>query len=62
MEQHYPDGGIVRWPVELTVVPAPDNPSENLGVAVVAGIGGLLVLGLLGVLFWRRTTGPLQER
>jgi uncharacterized protein YcnI len=62
MEQHYPDGGVVRWPVALTVVPAPDSPSENLGLALVVGLGGLLVLALLGVLLWRRATGSLQER
>jgi hypothetical protein len=61
MEQHYPDGGVVRWPVPLTVVPA-DEPAQQLGLALVAGIGLLLALALVGVLLWRRTSGSLQER
>jgi uncharacterized protein YcnI len=61
MEQHYPDGGVVRWPVPLTVVPA-DEPAQQLGLALVAGIGLLLVLALVGVLLWRRTSSSLQER
>ena len=61
-EQHYPDGGVVRWPVQLTVTPAADSPSQSLGLALVAGLGGLLVLTLVGALLWRRTAGSLQEK
>jgi uncharacterized protein YcnI len=53
-EQHYPDGGIVRWDVALTVTPPADTPSQNLGWALVVGAFGLLVLGLIGVLARRR--------
>jgi hypothetical protein len=57
-EQHYPDGGVVRWNVPLTVTPAGDSPAQNLGWALVVGALGLLVLGLIGVLAWRRGGRP----
>lgn len=59
--QHYPGGASVRWPVEVTVLPA-DEPAQQLGRALVVGIVGLLVLFALGVLFWRRRGASLQER
>jgi uncharacterized protein YcnI len=60
-EQHYPDGGIVRWNVPLTVTPAGDTPAQNLGWALVVSALGLLVLGLIGVLAWRRGGRPAAE-
>ena len=51
--QHYANGAIVQWPVTLTVLPA-DQPSEQLGRALVVGIAGLLVLAAIGFLAWRR--------
>jgi uncharacterized protein YcnI len=53
-EQHYPDGRVARWRVALTVVPAAETPSENPGLALVVGVLGLVVLGLIGVFAWRR--------
>ena len=62
-EQHYPDGGIVRWDVSLTVAPAPESPpSQNLGWAVITALAGLLALTAVAVLLWRRRTAALQER
>ena len=59
--ERYPDGGKVVWPVTLTVVPA-DEPAEQLGVALIVGLVGLLALTIGGALLWRRTTRPLQEK
>ena len=60
-EQHYPDGQIVGWDVGLTVVPARGSaPSENLGLAVITALVGLLVLTVFGVLLWRRRTAALR--
>jgi uncharacterized protein YcnI len=59
--ERYPDGGKVVWPVTLTVVPA-DEPSEQLGVALIVGLVGLLALTVGGAVLWRRTTRPLQEK
>ena len=53
-EQLYRDGGVVRWPVSLTVLPSKNDPSQNLQLAAVLGLIGLLVLVAIGVLFWRR--------
>jgi hypothetical protein len=61
--QHYPGGETVTWPVTLTVVPGPeDEPSQNLGWALAAGVAGLAVVTGLGVLAWRRRTAALPER
>ena len=52
--QRYPGGEVVEWPVQLTVLPASETPSENLGwAAVTAGVGVLVVAGI-AVLGWRR--------
>jgi len=52
--QRYPGGEVVEWPVVLTVLPATDSPSENLGWAVVTAGIGLLVVVAIAVLAWRR--------
>ena len=59
--QLYGGGSAVRWRVYFTVTPADDEPSQNLGWALVTGIVGLLVLTVGGVLLWQRR-GALQER
>lgn len=61
MELHYPDGGVVRWPVQLTVTPA-DEPAQQLGLALAVGLVGLLALTLGGAFLWRRTGRSREER
>jgi uncharacterized protein YcnI len=58
-EQLYPDGGVVRWPIALTVLPSATSPSQNLQLAAVVGLIGFLVVVAVVVLTWRvRTRSP----
>ena len=58
--QGYDSGAVVEWPVDLTVTPAEQSPSENLALAGVVGlIGVLVVAGVVLIAFRRRT---LQEK
>jgi hypothetical protein len=59
--EKYRDGGRVFWPVTLVVVPA-DEPSEQLGVALIVGLVGLIGLTIGAALLWRRTGRSLQEK
>jgi hypothetical protein len=59
--QRYPGGATVRWPVAITVLPA-EEQSQQLGRALVVGLVGLLVLGAIGILVWRRRGSALEER
>ncbi len=59
--QLYPGGAVVRWAVALTVTPAADTPSQNLGWAVVTALMGLGVLVVISVALLRRTRS-LQEK
>jgi uncharacterized protein YcnI len=59
--QLYPGGAIVRWPVALTVTPAAEATSQNLGWAVVTALVGLVVLTGIGVAMLRRARS-LQEK
>ncbi len=52
--QLFDDDATVEWPVALTVTPATEEPSQNLGLAGVIGVIGLLVIAAVGVLAWRR--------
>jgi len=61
-EQHYPDEAVARWGVYLTVTPAAEPPSQNLGWAVVTAVLGLLALAAFGIFVRRRRSAPLQER
>jgi hypothetical protein len=74
-EQRYADGGTVRWPVSLTVVPGEGDTSGNMAVRdIVIGGGvalvGLLLVAALALLSRRRRgagepvdgRGPLQEK
>jgi uncharacterized protein YcnI len=46
--QRYDDGGLVRWTVAFTILPAATaTPREHLLPAVVTAILGLVVIGLL---------------
>jgi hypothetical protein len=53
-EQLYRTGDVVRWPVSLTVIPGSDTPSQNLGLAAVVGLIGLLAVAAVVVFAWRR--------
>ena len=53
-EQHYPGGAVADWPVSITVVPGADSPSENFALAGVVGLVGVLVVGGVAILAWRR--------
>ncbi len=46
--QHYDDGGVVRWDIAFTILPvAAPSPRQHLLPAIVTGILGLVVIGLL---------------
>lgn len=46
--QRYDDGGVVRWTVAFTILPAAaPTPHQHLLPAIVTGILGLVVIGLL---------------
>jgi uncharacterized protein YcnI len=53
-EQRYPDGGVVSWPVDFTILPAEETPSQNLALAGVVGLIGVLVVVAVAMLAWRR--------
>jgi uncharacterized protein YcnI len=57
-EQHYPDGGIVQWPVTLTILPPAKSPSQNLALAGVVGLIGLLTIAAIFMLARRRPQKP----
>ena len=57
-KQRYPDGGIVSWPVAITVLPAKASPSQNLALAGVVGLIGVLVVVAVAMLAWRRRSIP----
>jgi len=57
-EQRYPDGGIVSWPVELSILPAKASPSQNLALAGVVGLIGVLLVVAVAMLAWRRRSLP----
>jgi uncharacterized protein YcnI len=54
--QRYGDRGVVRWSVPLTVTPAAESPSENLALAGVVGLIGVLVVAAIAMVAWRRRT------
>jgi uncharacterized protein YcnI len=53
-EQRYDDGRAVSWTVPLTILPAEDTPSQNVALAAVVGLLGLLVVAAIAMLAWRR--------
>jgi len=58
--QRYDDGGRVRWKVGLTVLPAPSPaPKQHIVPAIVTGILGLIVIGLL---LYRMRERPRSRR
>src|SRR5262249_51598001 len=54
--QGYEGGAVVTWPVSLTVTPAAQTPSQNLELAAIVGLIGILVVAAIGMLAWRRRT------
>jgi uncharacterized protein YcnI len=57
-QQHYRDGGIVSWPVPITILPAEASPSQNLALAGVVGLIGVLLVVAVSMLAWRRRSVP----
>lgn len=53
-KQGYDSGAVVEWPVALTVTPAEESPSENLALAGIVGLIGVLVVVAVGMFAWRR--------
>jgi hypothetical protein len=53
-EQRYPSGSVVSWPVALTITPARESPSQNLALAGVVALIGLLSIVAVGMLAWHR--------
>jgi uncharacterized protein YcnI len=50
----YPNGERVRWPLTVTVLPAREESSSALTVLLVAGIGLVVTVGLVVLLWLRR--------
>ena len=57
----YDSGAVVTWPVPMTVTPAEESASQNLALAAVVGLIGLLVVAAVAMLAWRRRTDSAQE-
>jgi len=57
-EQRYADHGVVEWPVVLTITPAAESPSQNLALAGIVGLIGVLVVVAIATLAWRRRPPP----
>jgi uncharacterized protein YcnI len=53
-KQLYDDGGVVSWPVQITVLPAAKSPRQNLALAGVVGLIGVLTVVAVGMVAWRR--------
>jgi uncharacterized protein YcnI len=60
--QLYDDGSVVSWPVQITVVPAAESPRQNLALAGVVALIGVLAVVAIAMLAWRRKARPLQEK
>jgi hypothetical protein len=52
--QLYDSGAVVEWPVDVTVTPAEDSPSENLALAGLVGLLGVVVVVGIVLLALRR--------
>jgi hypothetical protein len=47
-------GTAIPWPVQVTVVPAAESPRQNLALAGVVALIGVLVTAAIVMLAWRR--------
>ena len=56
--QLYADGGRVPWPLTLTILPGREEPGSVLTVLLVAGIGLVVTVGLVVLLWLRKTRVP----
>ena len=54
VDQGYVDGGVVTWRVAITVTPPEESPSQNLALAGVVGLIGVLLVVAVAMLGWRR--------
>ena len=62
-EQLYADGSVASWPVGITVTPAEESPSQNLVIAGVVALIGVLAVVAIALLAWRlRSRDTLQEK
>ena len=63
-QQLYADGGVVSWPIALTVTPGEESSSQNVALLVgVIVLIGVLAIVAIAMLAWRRRTGrTLQEK
>ena len=43
-EQSYDSAEVVRWSVAITVLPAEESPSQNLALAGIVGLIGVLLV------------------
>lgn len=52
--QRYADGNDVRWPVEVTITQPEKTPAQNLALAGVVALIGVLLVVAIAMLAWRR--------
>ena len=52
--QFYADGSAVSWPVALTITPATESASQNLALAGIVAVIGVLAVVAVAMLAWRR--------
>ena len=57
-KQLYDDGNVVSWPVQITVLPAAKSPRQNLALAGVVALIGLLTIAAIFMLARRRPQRP----
>lgn len=63
-KQGYASGAVVEWPVALTITPPEQSPSQNLALAGIVGLLGVVVVVGVVVLALRRrptSSGPRGE-
>jgi hypothetical protein len=53
-QQRYDSGAVVDWPVSITVLPATESPSQNLALAGIVALIGVLAVVAVGMIAWRR--------